>query len=404
MAHDNGTSCQDATGGPSDPAPSERAARIYRELWAIYRDILRRRGDVGVARRRKLDLRLQLDPHLDGSGGTGRPPEERFADQLIAALRQAIDAEIDRDAPFPSGRARCYWCESFDCEHAAPGGPRAIFGGYSPTGVPLWPDLAEVALARRDPRIEDLYREVPLPITLLQKGSELISAQLPEYGQRSGAYRVLAQLAIGYLSLPVGPRGEHASLSLTVQVVEVDRRGQRRLHLNILGRLPDGTDAGRILDEEPDSRLADAFRAARTRLAEINRWRRHREPRERLAMSSLERLARNVDRIFRQHSRRTKHAQDRHRDRERPAAAALRDAMTARPEEILRDVRESTWVVIGPRSRVHIFNDSGKHITSVVYPGETVRRRTAQGMWKVMPPESVRDFREAIERTAGQAI
>ncbi len=404
MAHDNGISSQDAPGSPLDPAPSERAARIYRELRAIYRDLLKRRGDIGVARGRKLDVRLQIEPLLDGSSGAGPPPERRFADQLLSALAEAIDAEIDRGAPFPAGRARCYWCESFDCEHAAPSGPRAIFGGYSPTGVPLWPNLGEVALSRRDPRIEDLYREVPLPITLLQSGSELVSAQLPEYGQRSGAYRVLAQLAVGYLSLPVGPRGEHASLSLTVQVVEVDRRGHRRLHLNILGRLPDRSDAGRILDEEPDSRLADAFRAARTRLAEINRWRRHREPRERLAMATLERLARNVDRIFRQHARRTKHAQDRHRDRERPAAAALRDAKTARPEEILRDVRESTWVVLGPRSRVHIFNDSGQHITSVVYPGETVRRRTAQGMWKAMPPDSVRVFREAIERSAGQAI
>ena len=114
----------------------------------------------------------------------------------------------------------------------------------------------------------------------------------------------------------------------------------------------------------------------------------------------LERLAGNLDRIFRQGTRRTRHSQERHQDRERPAAAALRDVLSARPEEIFRDVRESTWVVVGPKSRVHVFNDAGKHITSVVYPGETVRRRTAQGKWRAAPPESVRGFREAMGRMA----
>ena len=46
-----------------------------------------------------------------------------------------------------------------------------------------------------------------------------------------------------------------------------------------------------------------------------------------------------------------------------------------------------------------IFNDQGLHVTSVVYPGETVRRRTAQGLWRAAPPESVNGFRAAVERS-----
>jgi hypothetical protein len=352
-----------------------------------------------LPRGRAIELLLRLDP-LEESRPGEPPAERRFADALLSQIGLWIESEIDRAAPFPAGRVRCYWCSSFDCAHAAPPGPHAVFAGYSPTGLPTWRDLAAVALEKRDPRIEDLYREVPVPLTIVQGGQDLVSAQLPEYGQRSGLYRILGQVAVGYLSLPTGLRGERSTVALTVQAVEVER-GRPRICLNIIGRLPDGTDLGRLLEEEPDSRLADALRVARQRLSEIAPRRRRRgEPRDRQALAALEALARNLDRIFRQRTRRTKHAQDRHRDRERPAAAALRDAMAARPGEIYRDVQESTWVVLGPRSRVHIFNDAGKHITSVVYPGETVRRRTAQGKWRAAPLESVRGFREAVGRLA----
>jgi hypothetical protein len=325
--------------------------------------------------------------------------EGAFARDLLGRIAQAVDDQVNRGAPFPPGRVRCFWCESFECAHSVPEGPRSVFTGYGPTGLPLWKDLATVALERRDPRIDDLYREPPIPFSILQHGEDLVSAQLPVYGKRSAIYRILGQVSVGYLSLPVGPRSERTTAALTLQAVEV-ARGRQRVHLNVIGRLPDGTDLWRFLEEEPDSRLADALRTARERLAEFRFRRRRGRPPAHEAMATLGRLARNLDRIFRQQVRRTKHSQDRHLNRERPAAAALRDAIDARPEEIFRDVSESTWVVIGPRSRVHIFNDQGKHITSVVYPGETVRRRTVQGKWRTAPPSVVQGFRDALTRLA----
>jgi hypothetical protein len=274
-----------------------------------------------------------------------------------------------------------------------------VFAGYGPTGLPLWKDLATLALERKDPRIDDLYRDPPIPFSIVQHGEDLVSAQLPVYGKRSGIYRILGQVSVGYLSLPTGPRSERVAAALTLQAVEAGR-GRQRVYLNVIGRLADGTDLWRFLEEEPDSRLADALRTARERLTEFRFRRRRGRPPAHEAMATLSRLARNLDRIFRQQVRRTKHSQDRHLNRERPAAAALRDAIEARPEEIFRDVSESTWVVIGPRSRVHIFNDQGKHITSVVYPGETVRRRTVQGKWRTAPPETVQGFRDALARMA----
>ena len=35
---------------------------------------------------------------------------------------------------------------------------------------------------------------------------------------------------------------------------------------------------------------------------------------------------------------------------------------------------EAKPVVIGPKNRVHIFNDNALHVTSVVYQGETIRQ------------------------------
>jgi hypothetical protein len=383
------------------PNPESRGERIYLELCALLREAWKSHPGSPLNRDLKVSLKLELSP-FEEPAASGEGPERKFAETLRAKVDRALEEEIDRASPFPSGRLRCYWCGSFDCPHAAPTGPRSIFGGYTPTGLPTWPDLASVALERREPRIEDLYRESPVPITIFQPGSELVSAQLPVYGQRSGVYRILAQVAAGYLNLPIGP--ERALVAITIQAVEVDH-GRPRVHLNVLGRLPDTGDVGRLLEAEPDSRIADALRVARIHLAEITPHARRRGgwSRERQAVAILERLARNLDRIFRQRVRRTKHSQDRHQDRERPAAAALRDAMSARPEEIYRDVRESTWVVLGPRSRVHIFNDAGQHVTSVVYPGETVRRRTAQGKWRAVGPDSARGFREAVERSAGNA-
>ncbi len=400
---------------PPRPAPAaadaegetgalKRAERIYRELRALLRGAMRERlGVPGSSRPLRLNLSLQVNP----DGGPEAPgeacPERTFAEELLKTIGQAVDEQVHRGAPFPPGRVRCFWCASFECPHSVPASPRSVFAGYGPTGLPLWTDLATLALERRDPRIDDFYRDPPIPISIFQSGEDLVSAQLAIYGKRSGVYRILGQVSVGYLSLPAGPRAERVQAALTLQAVQVDR-GRRGLHLNVIGRLDDGTDLWRVLEAEPDSRLSDALGAARERLAESGFRRRRGRSLDHEARGALGRLARNLDRIFRQQVRRTKHSQDRHLNRERPAAAALHDAINARAEEIFRDVLESTWVVLGPRSRVHIFNDLGQHITSVVYPGETVRRRTAQGKWRAAPPEVVRGFREAVERSRQSTV
>jgi hypothetical protein len=383
-----------------DNIAESRARLVYRELQALLREALRGKVDLPGGRPIRLQLSFEVRP-FPPPDEAGEPGEAAFAADLLQRVERAAQDEADRRAPFPQGRVRCFWCGSFDCAHAIPPGSRSAFAGYGPTGLPIWKDLATLALDRRDPRIDDLYADPPVPIAVFQTGRDLVSDQLVVYGKGSGAFRILGQVAVGYLGLRVAPRAERIPVAITIQAVDLDRGGPRPVRLNVIGRLPDGTDLWRVLEEEPDSRLADALRVARARLEEIPHFRRHRGPsREKLALGALSRLARNLDRIFRQKGRRTKHAEDRHQDRERPAAAALRDAIAARPDAIYRDVHQSTWVVIGPRSRVHFFNDAGQHVTSVVYPGETVRRRTLQGKWRAVPPDSIRGFQEALARSA----
>jgi hypothetical protein len=274
-----------------------------------------------------------------------------------------------------------------------------------------------VALEKHHPLIDSIYRESPLPITMVQTGSSLNREQLSVYGKFSTIYRILGQVLAGYFLL-ADRNGNRSRVALTIQAVET-QGPRRRYHLNILGTLPGGQPIGPFVEEVADSRLADAMATARGKLAELSlygsgpppggegasrppaRRRRHGyRAREEKVFRILNRLAQSIDKIYRQRSRRTLHARSRHRDRERPASTALRDALHAGAESIFRDVQEGTWVVVGPRTRVHVFNDGGQHITSVVYPGETIRKRTTLGKWRAASPEDIEAFRARLRQSA----
>jgi hypothetical protein len=52
--------------------------------------------------------------------------------------------------------------------------------------------------------------------------------------------------------------------------------------------------------------------------------------------------------------------------------------------------------VLGPKNRVHVFNDDARHVTSVVYPGETVRARTLRGKWRKAQADELARFLAAL--------
>jgi hypothetical protein len=322
-----------------------------------------------------------------------------------------VERILNAKAPFPMGLVYCHWCRSFQCEHTSPPDTRSVFAGFRATGQPVWTEFMTLCLEKRDPRVDAIFRVDPYPIAIVQSGGELSQAQLPIYGKDSPLFRILAQVVIGYVScaedlgLPASAGGRKAPVAMTFQAVQPPAPGRPPV-LNILGRTPDGTPLHQALEEAGDRRFADALHSVRRSLDEValhrrgRLSRRERFERHQRILAILGRLARNLERIFRQRYRRTQHAEERHLNRGRPASSALGDALQASRESVYRDVEENTWVVLGPKNRVHIFNDQAVHVTSVVYPGETVKQRTARGKWRTPKAEDLSAFRTALESRA----
>ena len=398
----------------------ERCRTVYRELQSILEDVFRKKH-VPVERLNQVRLPLDASFELgrDELGGDDAS-QERFVDQLFKKVHELAQDHSRENKAFPVGKVHCFWCGSFDCTHAVPPEPRFVFKGYTPTGEPTWTEFGALALELHHPQVHSMYGKSPSPLTMVVAGSELTQDQLSVYGKHSNLYRVLGQVLIGYLPSKERQRSEpqrRGRVALTVQAVETNHLS-RRFHMNVVGVFPDRQLVAPFLEESFDSRLCDALASARSKLAELalsggsgddprdpRHGRRSRGPgrsryadRERRVLRVLRRLARNIDQISRQSTRRTHHSQERHRNRERPASTALRDALGARGEAIFRDTRERTWIVVGPRNRVHIFNDGGQHVTSVIYPGETIRKRTTLGKWKSCPEEECAEFQDRLRR------
>ncbi len=388
------------TPSPSDTTDGSlhlRAGHLEEEFQRLYADLIARKQGSGAlgrdAERHIVELRLKLS-------ASGKPVEG--ARTLFDQLVDSVEGLTRREAAFPRGHVYCHRCRSFTCEHSHPMDSRHVFAGYTQTGEPSWREFATILVERRDPRIDQLYKTQPSPVTLLQDARELTQEQLAVYGKWSRDFRILAQVALGYL--PVGENGSRVSLAMCFQAVQTDGAGSPVL--NIVGTIPDQGPAVEFLESRHDPRVSDALLTTRRRLRDLallDCSRRHRSAVLRTkATAILQRLSRNLERIYRQSQRRTRHSQVRHLDRRRPAATAFHDALRADKESIFRDVEERTWVVIGPRNRVHIFNDKALHVTSVVYQGETIRQRTRHGKWLTPRSGELTGFREALRRVANE--
>lgn len=400
-------SSRDSGGNLHRPAArlEARAKQVEVELREIFFDLVEERratvGDRSPLRRTPVHLSLEFSPPGDGDSGC----------RLYEELARAADRYIAQHAVFPPGRVYCHWCSSYRCDHSSPPDTRSVFRGYSPTGQPLWQEFMSLLVERRDPRAGDLVMSASAPVALVQWGSELSKEQLGIYGKRSAQYRILAQVALGYVSHPDGlalPAAQGAPrlpVAVTFQAV-VAGDPRRAPLLNIVGKLPDGTSAWQAFEETADTRLWDAVNSVRRGLEELAlvggplSRRKREEERNRRAAGILAGLGRKLERIFRQRSRRTRHAESRHLDRKRPASTALRDALQAKPEEIFRDVEENTWIVVGPKNRVHVFNDEALHVTSATYSGETIRHRTTRGKWLQPRRDQLLGFQRALQERA----
>lgn len=377
---------------PQGKKPGERAAELETGIASLVREIYG--GAFGGFSKLPnpfgLDLRFRVDPQ-DHWRVTGTESLIEQIQRIVTELGSASDC-------FRNGRVYCYHCDSNECEHATPPRPKAVFSGFSASGLPQWSDLAQWLVDGQDERAYLLFEPRPVVLAMVTLGRDLKKEQLHLYGKASKSYDILGQVASGYFEEAGGPR-EDRRFALTSQVVESrGPHGEPRLELNVLGSLPCGTDPMDYLDEVCSEEMRNAFLAAEMQIEEIQSklW----SPRGALSQKDKSRFMRGVPRILkdlaahierygRLSSRRTHHAGQRSREH-RPVFKAIDDARGSSMDRILWDPSRETVVVLGHKNRVHVFSPTGELVTSLTLAKTSVARRLRRGRW-ITAPSEIRD-------------
>ena len=312
------------------------------------------------------------------------PITEEAVTELVDGIRKRLSASLDASRTVLQGRVYCLQCDASDCVHATPPRTDHVFAGYTPTGKPEWLGFADVCIARREERVDRLYASPPEIIAYAQGAIDLRHALLPGFADGRRVADVLGQVVVGLVpvSLRVGDRdGDRVALS--IQVVATGATLPRhRLRLNLIG-LSREAIAAAAADADargPAESLRRTLVEARRRLESLasrTRWSERRGEAPDLAGEVeplLASLKGDVERTFRAVQRRTRHAQERHLEGERPTGHAQTDAARAPDERLLQDVRRNTVIVIGGRGRAHVFTREGRLVTSLsLQPGELDR-------------------------------
>jgi hypothetical protein len=256
-----------------------------------------------------------------------------------------------------------------------------------------------MVLDNQEDRIDELFQETPDIVALCQNQEHIKSEQLQVFGKDSSLYDIWGQIVVGYLPFP-REQGQR-KMALTIQAVRCITMGRPCLRLNLIGRIDGKTDLVSHLKTNPDPELDGLFSAARQKLEELERKIRFQPQSSRKRNSPdhvlpiLRRLARGIERTFRRRRRRTRHAMKRRS--ERPAVGmALKDIKKATAERFLYDQQHHTFVVLGPKWRVHVFGFDGRHITSMVLDKEGVQKRVDLRRWRYANPEELRDLKAKV--------
>jgi hypothetical protein len=386
------------------PGPEERMERVFRELYEAARTIA---AEYGLARGEPFPIpALQLPVRVDlETRPTAEAQRERAA-ELVDIYRDRILEGLTAHKAFRMGRVYCFQCDAPDCVHGGPTDPVDTFIGYTATGKPSWEGFANVCLARGFDRVDRLYGDHPEVVALVQMADELSGELLPGFGSGSLAYNVQGQVVLGLIpeELKMVP-GAGNRVALTVQVVETRTGIERsRLRLNVLGltvdQIAEAADRGPA--RSVAARLAESLRIARQRLHSLGRQVQLRERRgseldlaERIS-PLLHQLRGDLERIFKVRHERTRHAREHHEAGQRPIGQARSDTKRASHDRFLLDVRNKTVVVLGPKSRAHIFSIEGKHVTSLQLDPHELERKMAKRRWRPMAMEDVVRFREVL--------
>jgi hypothetical protein len=394
--------------GP-DPSRSARRLRAASDaLRSFIRDYCADHYTAGSLPQNRFELllRLSVDPAAEWALEFHPALEEQVDDQLSerSAARQA----------FQRGSVFCFRCDSPTCEHATPPGAHAVFQGYSSTGVPEWHELAQAFVAVRDERVDQLYATPPAILTLAQTGHDLRARQLASFGRASRSYAILGQVVSGYYRTPRNTKTTSApgTFAVTGQVVECrNRRGEYQLRLNVI---PAGLTVAawdELLHSDWHPGVARAWGELEHAVEALEQEARGVRQDDRPAAglrrtlgkvpTLLHRFARALERGARQGGRRTRHAEERRR--QRPVHKALDDLRHDRNEDLFVDEKRGTIVVCARQGRAHAFTPDGRQVTSLTLPAQAPAFRVRTGRWRPITPTEASAFREAVQRQAAPA-
>lgn len=413
-------------------AGEDRVARALALLAEAAQERLRHhpQGHLVAGVREALDLALPLPLSAEAAelGAAAAEVEE--------ALTRGVEGLVHHRAAFRPGCVYCLRCGSAECEHAPVPSPRATFAGYGPSGIPRFVDFPQWLVERRDPRAEALYRQGAFgrTVAVMVPGSELTSEVLSIYEDRAADYRLHGQVTAGWYRA-TDERGHTVPLAVTFQVVSSRPPGnRRRLGLNVLVRGPGGESAEHLYDRMGEIPWSAEARWAQSVLSSIERGlqratRKRRQGAKRARKESkgeadaapkaagddlarqaekelahvearidglLKGLARRLEKGERARDRRTRHAEERHGQGDRPTRMALADLAQAKDEDVFLDTRHRTFVVLGERGRAHVFNRQGKLVTSVRYSSDSIEKRQGQGRWRPLPKDEVAALRVMV--------
>lgn len=329
--------------------------------------------------------------------------------EIVRDLDEELDEEIrslvSRRSFVVPGRAFCLRCASSECRHAGAPGPREVFAGYSPSGVPRFVDYPQLLLEKDDERAAHLFAKRRGVVARRFTSEELTADLVPAYRERFGPVELHGQVAAGWFPFPREVADE--VLAVCYQLLSTGRGRRRRLALHPVGIAGDDEVRERLLASRGRIPWRPAAAWARDVLEQIQA-----DVREGIEMplaklrarldGVLRHLKDRLERPSRRRRRQTGHAQRRHRSRNRPTGSALADLSDAPRERIFWDGRNGTFVVLGPRNRTHVFSPEGKLVTSVRYPATTIERRQRKGQWRPASPEEARRLEEKVgERVEG---
>ena len=324
---------------------------------------------------------------------------EDTRDEASAALSDGLRQILVHRAVFHPGHLYCLRCASPSCEHSLPGNGQEVFAGYGPSGLPRFLDLGQWLLKQSEPEVDLLYETPRRLIAPTTPGSELTSRLLPAFQDADSGYHIHGQVTAGWYSFPT-LQGLQESLALTFQIVSSrPPQGQRRFGLNLIGIAPDEQPLENLFDRIGELPWMRSARWAQDALRQIERTTTRdrtldEDKLEERIEGLLSGLARRLERRDRSRRRRTGHAQHHHRQRDRPTWMALSDLTSARDEDLLFDTRKKTFIVLGSRGRAHVFNQTGKLVTSIRYSPASIERRRERRLWRSATDAEITSLRE----------